>query len=72
MVLHCHWLPHCVSCDKYGRILFFQDFIFFRPEKLPKDFAFNYDNLTFDEYILDLKEDVTMSGLHFKVDKPKG
>ena len=53
-------------------VYFFQDFIFFRPEKLPKDFAFNYDNLTFDEYILDLKEDVTMSGLHFKVDKPKG
>ncbi|MBK7788474.1 MAG: alpha/beta fold hydrolase [Saprospiraceae bacterium] len=53
-------------------VYFFQDFIFFKPEKLPKDFAFNYENLKFDEYILDLHEGVSVSGIHFKADKPKG
>ncbi|MBK8699121.1 MAG: alpha/beta fold hydrolase [Saprospiraceae bacterium] len=53
-------------------VYFFQDFLFFKPEKLPKDFAFNYENLNFDEYILDLKEDVSVSGIHFKVEKPRG
>ncbi|HRG65103.1 MAG TPA: alpha/beta fold hydrolase, partial [Saprospiraceae bacterium] len=53
-------------------VYFFQDFIFFKPEKLPKDFAFNYENLNFDEYILDLQEGVSVSGIHFKVERPKG
>ena len=53
-------------------VYFFQDFLFFKPEKLPKDFAFNYENLNFDEYVLDLHEGVSVSGIHFKVEKPKG
>ncbi len=53
-------------------VFFFQDRLLFRPEKLPEEFKFVYDNLTFDEYKVKVKDGVELSGLHFKSVKPKG
>jgi uncharacterized protein len=53
-------------------LYFFQDYIVFKPEKLAKDFKFNYENLDFEEYSLEIKPGVVVNGLHFKVENPKG
>ncbi|MFY0602859.1 MAG: alpha/beta fold hydrolase [Flavobacteriaceae bacterium] len=53
-------------------IYFFQERVLFHPEKLPKDFQFQYENQQVDEYNLELKDGVVINGLHFKTDKPKG
>ena len=53
-------------------VYFLQDRFLFRPEKLPEEFQFAYENLTFDEYKLEVKDGVVLSGLHFKSTKPKG
>ena len=50
----------------------FQERFIFHPEKLPKDFVFQYENQQVDEYNMELKPGVVINGLHFKVDKPKG
>lgn len=49
-----------------------QDYILFRPEKLPKGFNFDYKNLNFQEYFIEIKPGVMISGLRFKCDHPKG
>ncbi len=53
-------------------VYFFQDKLIFHPEKLPKDFKFRYENQDVDEYFLKINENVTLNGLHFKVENPKG
>ncbi|MBK6364190.1 MAG: alpha/beta fold hydrolase [Saprospiraceae bacterium] len=53
-------------------VYFFQDYILFRPEKLPKEFNFDYKNLVFDEYLVEIKPGVKISGLRFKCINPKG
>jgi hypothetical protein len=53
-------------------LYFFQERFIFHPEKLPKDFVFQYENQKIDEYNMELKPGVVINGLHFKVDKPKG
>ena len=53
-------------------LYFFQERFLFHPEKLPKDFQFQYENQQVDEYHLELPDGETINGLHFKVDKPKG
>lgn len=53
-------------------LYFFQQRFIFHPEKLPKDFAFQYENQEVDEYNMELKPGVVINGLHFKVEKPKG
>jgi len=53
-------------------LYFFQERFIFHPEKLPKDFVFQYKNQQVDEYNMELKPGVVINGLHFKVDKPKG
>jgi len=53
-------------------LYFFQERFIFHPEKLPKDFVFQYENQQVDEYNMELKPGVVINGLHFKVDKPKG
>ena len=37
-----------------------------------KDFAFRYDNLEFEEYLIDLKPGVQLSGIRFKAKNPAG
>ncbi|WP_246337484.1 alpha/beta hydrolase [Tenacibaculum pelagium] len=45
----------------------------FHPEKLPKDFQFQYENQEVKEYNLEIKEGVTINGLLFKAKgKSKG
>jgi uncharacterized protein len=53
-------------------VYFLQDLILFRPEKLSSEFQFNYENLNFDEYKMDIKPGVVLSGVHFKSEKPIG
>jgi pimeloyl-ACP methyl ester carboxylesterase len=49
-----------------------QDYFLFKPEKLSPEFQFQYDNLDFDEHVLDIKPGVTLSVLHFKAKNPRG
>ncbi|ARV15305.1 alpha/beta hydrolase [Polaribacter sp. SA4-12] len=53
-------------------IYFFQERFLFHPEKLPKDFQFQYENQEVQEYNLEIKEGVTINGLHFKAENSKG
>ena len=51
---------------------FVQEKLIFKPEKLPDDFVFQYDNQEVEEYKLELKDNVIINGLHFKSKDPKG
>lgn len=53
-------------------VYFLQDMILFRPEKLSKEFQFDYENLKFQEYLIDVKPGVTLSGMRFKAENPIG
>lgn len=53
-------------------LYFLQDFFLFRPEKLPKDFQYYYENQNVEEYNLETRDGAVINGLHFKVEKPKG
>lgn len=53
-------------------IYFFQERFLFHPEKLPEDFQFQYENQKVQEYNLEIKEGVTINGLHFKAENSKG
>jgi pimeloyl-ACP methyl ester carboxylesterase len=48
-----------------------QEKLIFKPEKLSADFEFKYD-APFEELWFDIEPGVRISGLHFKVDTPKG
>ncbi len=50
---------------------FLQERFIFKPEKLPKDFEFKYDNQVFDEYNIEVASGVNINGVHFKVHQPK-
>jgi len=51
---------------------FLQERLIFKPEKLPEDFEFKYENQVFDEYNIEVAEGVNLNGVHFKVRRPKG
>ena len=51
---------------------FLQERLIFKPEKLPDDFEFKYENQIFDEYNIEVAEGVNLNGVHFKVRQPKG
>ena len=53
-------------------LYFFQERFLFHPEKLPKDFQFLYENQEVKEYNLEIKDGVTINGLHFKAKNSKG
>jgi pimeloyl-ACP methyl ester carboxylesterase len=53
-------------------LYYLQDYILFKPEKLPKDFQFYYENQVTEEYHLETRDGETINGLHFKVDNPQG
>nr|HMP30122.1 alpha/beta fold hydrolase [Saprospiraceae bacterium] len=52
-------------------VYFFQDLILFRPEKLSKDFKFDYKNYNFQEYTIPTNKG-ELSGIRFKAENPKG
>lgn len=51
---------------------FIQDYMLFKPEKLPSDFHFAYENQTTEEYNIETRDGATINGLHFKSKNPKG
>lgn len=53
-------------------VYFLQERFIFKPEKLPEDFEFDYENQVFEEYNIDAPDQVNINGVHFKVKKPKG
>lgn len=53
-------------------LYYLQDYFLFKPEKLPKDFQFLYENQVVEEYNLETRDGAIINGLHFKVPKPKG
>lgn len=53
-------------------LYYLQDFFLFKPEKLPDDFKFSYENQVIEEYNISTRDGATINGLHFKVEKPKG
>ena len=50
-------------------LYYLQDYMLFKPEKLPKDFQFNYENQDTKEYNLETRDGATINGILFK---PKG
>lgn len=72
-----HWLSILLVniAIVYGAICilfyFLQDFFFFRPEILPKQFQYEYP-FPFDEVNFDMEDGGTINGLHFKVPNSKG
>jgi len=53
-------------------VYFFQERFLFHPEKLSKDFEFQYENQEVEEYNVQLSDKVLINGLHFKTKNPKG
>ncbi|WP_411030816.1 alpha/beta hydrolase [Spongiimicrobium sp. 3-5] len=53
-------------------LYFLQDFLMFKPEKLPKDFQFHYDNQEIEEYNIETRDGATINGLRFKAKNPRG
>lgn len=53
-------------------IYYLQEYFIFKPEKLPKDFQFHYENQVVDEYNLSSTDGAMLNGLHFKSNNPKG
>ena len=51
---------------------FFQERFIFHPEKLSKDFIFQYENQEVEEYNIQLHDQVLINGLHFKAKNSKG
>ncbi|XOL42030.1 hypothetical protein KCTC32420_02417 [Aequorivita nionensis] len=53
-------------------LYYLQDYFLFKPEKLPKDFDFYYENQTVSEYNIETRDGAIINGLHFSVEKPLG
>lgn len=53
-------------------LYYLQDYFLFKPEKLPKDFQFLYENQIAEEYNLQTRDGAVINGLHFRVKKPEG
>ncbi|AFL82226.1 lysophospholipase [Aequorivita sublithincola DSM 14238] len=53
-------------------LYYLQDYFLFKPEKLPKDFSFYYENQQVSEYNLETRDGAIINGLHFSVEKPLG
>ena len=50
-------------------LYYLQDYLLFKPEKLPEDFEFYYDNQEFEEHNLETRDGAVINGVRFK---PKG
>ncbi|AKA36319.1 MAG: alpha/beta hydrolase [Muricauda sp.] len=49
-----------------------QDYFLFKPEKLPKEFQFYYENQETEEYNIETRDGAVINGLRFKAQNPKG
>ena len=50
-------------------LYYLQDYLLFKPEKLPEDFEFYYENQAFEEYNLETRDGATINAVRFM---PKG
>ena len=50
-------------------LYYLQDYMLFKPEKLSKDFQFNYENQTYEEHNLETRDGAIINGIRFF---PKG
>ncbi|MCX2719563.1 alpha/beta hydrolase [Lentiprolixibacter aurantiacus] len=53
-------------------VYFLQDYILFKPEKLPPDFQFAYENQETEEYNVETRDGAVINGLRFKAKGPRG
>lgn len=53
-------------------LYYLQDYFLFKPEKLPKDFIFHYENQEVEEYNLETQDGAIINGLHFKSKNTRG
>ncbi len=53
-------------------VYFLQDYILFKPEKLPPDFQFAYEHQETEEYNIETRDGAVINGLRFKSKEPKG
>ncbi|QBA64200.1 alpha/beta hydrolase [Muriicola soli] len=53
-------------------LYFLQDYLMFKPEKLPEDFQFYYENQITEEYNVETRDGAIINGLRFKAKNPKG
>ena len=53
-------------------LYYFQDYFLFKPERLPREFKFYYDNQVVEEYNLETRDGAVINGLHFRTKRPKG
>ena len=53
-------------------VYFLQDYFLFKPEKLPADFQFAYENQVTEEYNVETRDGALINGLRFKAKDPKG
>ncbi|NER18712.1 alpha/beta hydrolase [Spongiivirga citrea] len=53
-------------------LYYLQEYFLFKPEKLPKDFQFNYENQKFEEYNITTRDNAVINGIWFRANEPKG
>ena len=53
-------------------LYFLQDYFMFKPEKLPADFQYDYENQETEEYNIETRDGANINGLRFKAREPKG
>ncbi len=54
-------------------LYYLQDYMLFKPEKLPKDFEFYYENQDTEEYFMETRDGATINGVLFKAkENPRG
>jgi len=53
-------------------LYYIQDYFLFKPEKLPKEFQFFYENQNAEEYNIETRDGAVINGLHFKTENPRG
>ena len=53
-------------------LYYLQEYFLFKPEKLPKDFQFLYENQIVEEYNIETRDGAIVNGLHFKAKNPRG
>lgn len=53
-------------------VYFLQDYVLFKPEKLPPDFQFDYEHQEIEEYNIETRDGAIINGLRFKAREPKG
>ncbi|MDC8003996.1 alpha/beta hydrolase [Aureisphaera galaxeae] len=53
-------------------LYYLQEYFLFKPEKLPKEFQFAYENQIVEEYNVETRDGAVINGLHFKSENPRG